>query len=764
MTNQAHPCEIRYLAFSPDGKTLASSAAVRAQPRRGQEEPAKKSEDDTTIRLWDTSSGKERGVCRNHDVNALRFAFSGDGKTLVAAHAGTKASRFELVVWDVESGKIRKQISAPPNCSFVWSIAPDGRTLYYVSHGRGKNTAEHGTIERWDLVAERAVPAWETKLTSIRQLEFSREGKLLVARTDRLSFFDMASGKEVHAYEAHRHEIRKIVFAPDSRTVTTVDESGQLRAWETASGAPLPILADDQKNHINRFGYAGKDALLTVGLDGMAHVWELPSGREKRAFRVCREEAEGQEQRVVRLPNFYRVLGPGTENGMILSMDGQHLAVVDEKQHVQVWDVVAGRKLLSLGEHNDVNAKLTFSPDGRYLAATNLSGLLTMWELPEGKEVKRFEGVAVHNFAFAADSRRFAWSSKKTVAVWDQAERKEILRIDGAAEFAFDQGGDVLVTGLHDDHHVRVTDVRTGRVQRHLNGPDRAFSELEMRTIGGRLWLATLKPESRNQDWSLVEAATEHLFIKDRYGRNVAVSPDGRVFAQGTGFMEIATASKMGEFFPKQGGYIETVAFPPDGRWFATGSTNSTVLIWDWTKASGLRVQANGRLDAEMREWFWKDLAANDGIRAQRAVQAFAADADAVAFLKEKLPPATEKELAHTRSWIRDLDNDSAEWRDYASRQVAEKGRAAEPLLQRTLDGKPSAEMKRRIEQVLDSPELYRWSSESLREIRVVQILEQLNTPEARQLLDELAKGVPDALLTKEARAARQRLAARPNK
>jgi hypothetical protein len=49
-------------------------------------------------------------------------------------------------------------------------------------------------------------------------------------------------------------------------------------------------------------------------------------------------------------------------------------------------------------------------------------------------------------------------------------------------------------------------------------------------------------------------------------------------------------------------------------------------------------------------------------------------------------------------------------------------------------------------------------SPEQLRQVRSVEALEQMVTPKARQLLTELAKGAPDARLTRDAKAALQRL------
>ena len=107
--------------------------------------------------------------------------------------------------------------------------------------------------------------------------------------------------------------------------------------------------------------------------------------------------------------------------------------------------------------------------------------------------------------------------------------------------------------------------------------------------------------------------------------------------------------------------------------------------------------------------------------------------------------------------WIKELDDDAFEVREKATQSLGRLGTSVKAAIEKALKASPSPEMKRRLEELLASitePP----GSEELRQLRALDVLEQIGTREARRLLRTLADGAAHAPLTQAARQALARL------
>jgi len=158
----------------------------------------------------------------------------------------------------------------------------------------------------------------------------------------------------------------------------------------------------------------------------------------------------------------------------------------------------------------------------------------------------------------------------------------------------------------------------------------------------------------------------------------------------------------------------------------------------------------------------WADLAGEDTGRAYQAVCTLTRKPQAaVALLKGKLHPAPALEARRIAQWIKELDDDAFDVREKATQELAKLGDAAEGALHHALAGQNSPEARQRIEKLLERRDKVGLPPEYLRASRAVEVLEQIGTPEAKQVLEILAAGGTGARLTEDAKAALRRLAMR---
>jgi hypothetical protein len=157
----------------------------------------------------------------------------------------------------------------------------------------------------------------------------------------------------------------------------------------------------------------------------------------------------------------------------------------------------------------------------------------------------------------------------------------------------------------------------------------------------------------------------------------------------------------------------------------------------------------------------WASLAADDVDAASEArhwlTRAPGADRYTVPFLKGHLSPDPLPDENRLKRLMAQLDNESFQSRQEAQRDLENLGDLALAILKRTLKARPSLEVRRRIDEILNKAQPL--SREKRQHLRAIDVLEQLATPDAKELLRTLSKGAPSSRITAAAQAALDRLA-----
>jgi hypothetical protein len=158
----------------------------------------------------------------------------------------------------------------------------------------------------------------------------------------------------------------------------------------------------------------------------------------------------------------------------------------------------------------------------------------------------------------------------------------------------------------------------------------------------------------------------------------------------------------------------------------------------------------------------WHELASTDAQVAYRALRLLTeAPRQSLPPLRERLRPAPAADANQIDRWLAELDSSRFADRERATRELERQEGRAEPALRRLLANAPSAEARRRAEGMLARLHGPIADPEMLRALRAVEALEHMGTRNAKELLQELARGAPESRLTQEAKGSLGRLAKR---
>jgi hypothetical protein len=250
----------------------------------------------------------------------------------------------------------------------------------------------------------------------------------------------------------------------------------------------------------------------------------------------------------------------------------------------------------------------------------------------------------------------------------------------------------------------------------------------------------------------------------DRYAQ-LCFSPDGRWLAvQEERFIQlwdIRHGKKVHTFKGHESG-IEALTFSLDGRTLISGSYDTTILVWDVAGVVSRQPRPAPRADRAVLA-AWDDLARADANAAYRAVTVLIeAPAPAVRLLRSRLQPAPLVDAERVNRLLARLDSNVFANRERAMKELKRLGTAIEPAVRKFLEGGPSPKARRRVESVLKEIVGVVTDPDKLRWLRAVEVLEGIADSKACKLLGELARGTPEARLTREAQASLKRLNRRP--
>jgi RNA polymerase sigma factor (sigma-70 family) len=737
----------RQIALSPDGTTLAES------------------HENDVIHLWDVATGKESRRLEWKGCQPYSVAFSPDGKTLVSG-----AIMGFLDFWDLEKGKHTERRKTSNGFSTQLAYSADGKTL------ASKSWADEITLRDVGSGKEIRLP----KEPDFGPFAFSPDGAVLAAGCNYANndpkgsfrLWDVKTGKVVHEMPATMRYAITAAFSPDGKTLVSVEYGDDGREAivlrEVSSGKRLHNIDVDTVT-LAGFSTDGK-TLISGDNDGVIRLWDAATGKE-------------------------RTPGSHAIRDATLSPDGRTLAYAQDG--IRFWDMAAGRETGGLPSESNHNTSPTFSPDGKTLVSLG-DNVLNLWEVGSRKLLRQTKEKWPNGFsaaAFAPDGKTVATGGADGVRLWDSASGKELRRAPFQKDRVNEKVRNVTPNALAFSPDGRTLAASGTTLEIAGSSRVRLWDVASKEQIPPLLWEIEM-PREENQPptgslWSMsvstkvVFSPDGHMLAMNRYQKTipvweastgkqrllltghtettncVAFAPDGRTLAS-SGWDEtirlwnLETGEELRTLRGHRGN-ANSLVFSADGKTLVSTGDDTTMLFWDVAEVTHRPRPKIVALSAEECKALWTDLAGADAAKAYKAIRAFStAPGQTVSFLGERLRPARSAGKEEVDRLIADLDSDDFQIREKATHALDDLGDTVGPALRQVVAGRPSSEVRSRVNRLLEK--LATPAPELLRDLRALEALEAVSGPEARQVVERIAKGAAESRLTREANASLKRL------
>jgi WD40 repeat protein len=288
-----HKDQVNAVAFSPDGKLLASASK------------------DATIKIWDPATGKELRTLTGHPTSVEALAFSPDGKLLASVCFGVQAPN-AIMIWDVATweSKIKLEdnkgsfpgVAFSPDSKVVaatgfpaarfWDtstgkqvgalyeelgvkvrsgvFSPDGK--FFVL-GAVDVAPNEDPIRIWNLKEQKRTKTLKADARggvleqSCFQVAFTMDGKTLLTQTGKITLWDFDTLKPIKKIGPKDYSVsfatEPFALSPDDKMVATLGPRFTL--WSLAKGESLEVIPIDDKTSCLAFAPEGR--MLAVGCE-----------------------------------------------------------------------------------------------------------------------------------------------------------------------------------------------------------------------------------------------------------------------------------------------------------------------------------------------------------------------------------------------------------------------------------------------------------------------------------------------------------------
>mgnify|MGYP006416141909 FL=1 len=376
--------------------------------------------------LWEVSTGKKIKTFRENTEKIVCVAFSPDGNKIL-----TGSADHTVKLWSVDNKRLLQTYKGQSGMSGrPFDLSPCGRYALLAMQGC--------KVKLWDISVGQEIRTFDFANSNADtgldcSAIFSPDGKyILTEKIEDIDLWEVSSGEKIRSLK-NRGYFKTVNFSPNGKYVIIGSWDSGAELWDVSSGKAirsfdvlgvLAVTFSPDSRYVMVYG--GKHNYKSSAAHNYFCLYRVSTGEMVKVF--------GSSETYNYQVNDYNSYA----TSMAFSPNGKHVVVGRFSKigrsfdKSALWEVSSGKKIRSLNIGG--TRSITFSPDGRYIAAGSDDGIVTLLEASTGGKIRTFSGHtrSVRSVKFSPDGHYVIATSDDGIAIlWDASNGAQIKIISG---------------------------------------------------------------------------------------------------------------------------------------------------------------------------------------------------------------------------------------------------------------------------------------------------------------------------------------------